>query len=107
VGTLSLTLREEHTLRVFKKRLVRTMFGPMRDEIKGGRGRLLNEELHNLYSSPSIIRLIKSRRIRWERHVECMSEKRNAYRVLIGKSEEMILQRRLRYRWEDNTKIDF
>jgi hypothetical protein len=63
--TWSLTLREEHRLRVFEKRVLRRTFGPERDEVTGGWRKLHNEELHNLYSSPSIIRMIKSRRMRW------------------------------------------
>jgi hypothetical protein len=62
--TLPLTLREEHTLRVFENRMLR-IFGSKRDEVTGGWRKLHNEELHNLYSSPSIIKMIKSRRIRW------------------------------------------
>jgi hypothetical protein len=61
----------------------------------------LHEELHNLYSSPNIIRMIKSRRMRWARHVACMGVKRNAYRILVGKPEG-----RPRRRWVDNIKID-
>jgi hypothetical protein len=61
---LCLTLREEHKLRVFENRVLRRIFGPKRDEVTGGRRKLQNEELHNLYSSPSIIRVIKSRRMR-------------------------------------------
>jgi hypothetical protein len=67
--TWSLTLREEHRMRVFENRVLRRIFGPKRDEVTGGWRKLPNEELHNLYSSPSIIRVIKSRRIRWAGHV--------------------------------------
>jgi hypothetical protein len=63
-GTWSLTLREEHRLRVFENRVLRRIFGPKRDEVTGGWRKRHNEELHNLYSSPSIIRMIKSRRMR-------------------------------------------
>jgi hypothetical protein len=63
--TWSLTVREEHKLRVFGKRVLRRIFGPKRDGVSGGWRKLHNEELHNLYSSPSIIRIIKSRRMRW------------------------------------------
>jgi hypothetical protein len=66
---LSLTFREEHRLRVFENRVLRRIFGPKRDEVTGGWRKLRNEELHNLYSSPSIIRMIKSRRIRWAEHI--------------------------------------
>jgi hypothetical protein len=67
--TWSLILREEHRLKVFENRVLRRIFGPKRDEVTGGWRKLHNEELHNLYSSPSIIRMIKSRRMRWAGHV--------------------------------------
>jgi hypothetical protein len=67
--TLSLTLRKEHRLRVFENRVLRRIFGPKRDEVTGGWRNLHNEELHGLYSSPSIIRVIKARRMRWEGYV--------------------------------------
>jgi hypothetical protein len=85
--TWSLILREEHRLRVFENRALRRIFGPKRDEVTGGWRKLHNEGLHDLYSSPSIIRIIKSRRMRWAGHVARMGEKRNAYRLLVGKSE--------------------
>jgi hypothetical protein len=81
--TWSLTLREEHRLREFENRVLRRIFGLKRDEVTGGWRKLHNEELHNLHSSPNIIR-IKSRRIRWAGHVARMGEKRNAYRILGG-----------------------
>jgi hypothetical protein len=67
-----LTLREEYRLGVFENRVLRRIFGPRRDEVTGGLRKLHNEELHNLYSSPSIIRIIKSRRMRWAGHVARM-----------------------------------
>jgi hypothetical protein len=67
--TWSLTLREEHRLKVFEIRLLRRIFGPKRDEVMGDWRKLHNEELHNLYSSPSIIRVTESRRMRWAGHV--------------------------------------
>jgi hypothetical protein len=76
--TWSLTLREEQRLRVFENRVSRGIFGPKRDEVTGGWRKLHNEELHNLYSSPSTIRIIKSRRMRWAGHVERFGEKKNA-----------------------------
>jgi hypothetical protein len=76
-------LREEHRLRVFEN----GVFGPKRDEVTGEWRTLHNEEFYNLYSSPNIIRMIKSRRMRWAGHVARMGEKRNAYRILVGKSE--------------------
>jgi hypothetical protein len=68
--TWSLTVREEHKLRVFENRLLRRLFGPKRNGVTGGWRKLYNEELHNLYSSPSIIRNIKLRSMRWAGHVE-------------------------------------
>jgi hypothetical protein len=70
--TWSLILREEHRLRVFENRVLRRIFGPKRDEVTGGWRKLHTEELHNLYSSPSIIRMMKSRRMRWEENVARM-----------------------------------
>jgi hypothetical protein len=84
--TRSLTLREENRLRVFENRVLRKIFGPKRDEVTGEWRKLHNEELRDLYSSPSIIRIIKSRRMRWVGHVSRMREKRNAYRLLVGKA---------------------
>jgi hypothetical protein len=69
VVKLGLTLREEHRLRVFENRVVRRIFGPRRDEVMGGWRKPHNEELHNFHSSPSISRMIKSRRMRWAGHV--------------------------------------
>jgi hypothetical protein len=73
--TRCLTLREEHRLRVFENRVLRRIFGPKRDEVRGEWRKLHNEELHILYSSPNIIRQIKSRRMRWVRHVARMESK--------------------------------
>jgi hypothetical protein len=72
--TWSLTLREEHRLRVFENRVLRRIFGPKRDEVIGGWRKVHNGELHILYFSPSIIRIIKSKRMRWARHVARMVE---------------------------------
>jgi hypothetical protein len=83
----SLTVREEHKLRVFENRVLRRIFQPKRDGVKEGWKKLHNEELHNLCSSPSIIRIIKSRRMRCAGHVTRMGEKRNVYRLLVGKPE--------------------
>jgi hypothetical protein len=80
------------------------MFGPKRDEETGRWRKLHNEELHNLYSSPSIIRMIKSRRMKWARHVARMGKKRNAYRILVGKPEEKRPLGGPRRRWMDNIK---
>jgi hypothetical protein len=105
--TWSLTLREEHRLRVFENRVLRRIFGLKRDEVMGDWRKLHNEELHNLYSSPNIIRMIKSRRMRWAGHVERMGETRNAYRILVGKPEGKRPLGRPRRRWVDNIKMDF
>ena len=85
--TWSLTLREEHRLRMFENKVLRKIFGAKRDEITGGWRKLHNAELHALYSSPNFIRNLKSRRLRWAGHVERMEQFRNAYRVLVGKPE--------------------
>jgi hypothetical protein len=85
--TWSLTEREEHKPRVFENRVLRRIFGPKMDGVAGGWRKLQNEELHNLYSSPSIIRVIMSRRMRRTGHVAWMGEKRDVYRLLVGKPE--------------------
>jgi hypothetical protein len=79
--TWSATLREEHRLRVFENRVLRRIFGPKRDEVTGEWRKLRNEELHKLYSSPDIIRQVKSRQMRWAGHVACMGEEKNVYKV--------------------------
>jgi hypothetical protein len=84
--TWSLTVREEHKLRVFENKVMR-IFGPKRDGVTGGWRKLHNQELHDLYSSPSIIRIIKLRRMRGVGHVARMGEKRNVYRLLVGEPE--------------------
>jgi hypothetical protein len=73
---------QEHRLRVFENRVLRRTFGPKRDGVIGGWRKLHNEELHNLYSSPNIIRMMKSRRMRWAGHVARIEEKMNAYKIL-------------------------
>jgi len=85
--TWSITLREVRRLRVFENVVLRRIFGPKRDEVTGEWRKLYNEELNDLYSSPIIARVIKSRRIRWAGNVECMGKKRGVYRVLVGKPE--------------------
>jgi hypothetical protein len=84
--TWSLTLREEHRLRVLKW-VLRRIFGPKRDEVTGGWRKLRNKELHNLYSMSYIIRMRASRRMRWAGHVARMGKKRISYRILMGKPE--------------------
>jgi hypothetical protein len=104
--TWSLTLREEQRLRVFENRVLRRIFGPKRDEVAGEWRRLHKEELNDLYSSPNIIWVIKSRRMRWAGHVARMGEKRGAYRILVGRPEGRRLLGRPRSRWEDDIKRD-
>jgi hypothetical protein len=99
--TWSLTVREEHTLWVWRR-----IFGSKRNGVTGGWRKLPNEELHNLYSSPSIIRIIKSRRMRWAGHVARMGEKWNMCRLLVGKPEGKRPLGRPRHRWIDNIKMD-
>jgi hypothetical protein len=72
---------------VFENRVLRRIFVPKRDEVTGEWGRLHNEELNDLYSSPNIIRVIKSRRMRWAVHVARMGEGRGAYRILVGRPD--------------------
>jgi hypothetical protein len=101
--TWSLTLREDK-LRVFENRVLR-IFGRKRDGVTGGWRKLHNEEVHNLYSTPSIIRIIKLRRMRWAGHVARMGEK-NMYMLLVGKPEGKRLLGRARCMWIDNIKMD-
>jgi hypothetical protein len=104
--TLSLTLREEHRLRVLDNRVLRRIFRPKRDEVTGGWRKVHNEELHGLYSSPSIVRMIKARRMSWAGHVARMGEVRGAYNILFGRPEWRRPLGRPRHRWEDNIKMD-
>jgi hypothetical protein len=104
--TWSLTLREEHRLRVFEKRVLRRIFGPKRGEETGEWRKLHNGELYNLCSSPDITRQIKSRRMRWAGHVARMGEGRNVYRILVGKPEGKRPVERPRRRWEDGIQMD-
>ena len=105
-ATRSLTLREERRLRVFENRMLRRIFGPKRDKITGEWRKLYNEEITDLYCSPNIVRVIKSRRMRWAGHVVRMWEGRGMYRVLVGKPEGKRQLGRPRRRWEDNIKMD-
>jgi hypothetical protein len=102
--TLSSTIARR--LRVFENRVLRTVFGPKRDEVKGEWRKLHNEELNDLYSLPNIVRVVKSRRKRWAGHVARMGEDRGVHRVLVGKSEGKRSLGRPRRRWEDNIKMD-
>jgi hypothetical protein len=96
--------REEHRLRIFENRVLRRIFGPKRDEVTGGWRKLHNEELHGLYSSPSIVKVIKARRMRWAWHVARMGEVRGAYNILVGWPEGGRPLGRPRRRWEDNIR---
>ena len=100
--TWSLTLREKRRLRVFEKRVLRRVFGPKRDEVTGEWRKLHND----LYSLPNIVRVVKSRRMRWAGHVACMGEWRGVHRVLVVKPEGKRPLARPRRRWEDNIKMD-
>jgi len=104
--TWSLTLREERKLRVFENMVLRRIFGPRRDEVIGELRRLHSEELNDLYSSPNIVRVIKSRRMRCAGHVARMGEERGLYGVLVGKPEGKSSLVRPRCRWVDNIRMD-
>ena len=104
--TWSLTLRERRRLKVFENRVLSRIFVPKRDEITGEWRKPHNEELNNLYSSPNIVRVIKSRRMRWAGHVARTGERKGLYRVFVGKTEGKRPLGRPRHRWEDNIKID-
>ena len=104
--TWSLTLREERKLRMFENMVLRTIFGSRRDEVTGEWRRLHNEKLNDLYCSPNIVRVIKSRRMRWAGHVARMGEERVVCRVLVGKPEGKRPLGRPRRRWMDNIKMD-
>jgi hypothetical protein len=86
--------------------VLRRIFGPKKDEVTGGWKKLHNEELHGLYSSPSIVRVIKAKRMRWAGHVARMGEVRGAYNILVGRPEGRRLLGRPKRRWEDNVKMD-
>jgi len=99
-------LWEERKLRVFENMVLRRIFGPSRDEVTGEWRRLHNTELNDLYSSPNIVRVIKSRRMRWTGHVPPMGEERGVYRLLEGKPEGKRPLGRPRRRWVDNIRMD-
>jgi hypothetical protein len=99
-------IKGEHRFKVFENRVLRRILGPKRDEVTGEWRKLHKEELRDLYSSPSIIRIIKSRGMRWAGHVARMVGKRNACRLLVGKPEGNIPLGRPRLRWVDNIGID-
>jgi hypothetical protein len=91
---------------VFENRVLRRIFGLKRDDVKGEWRKLHNEELRDLYSSPSIIRIIKSRRMRWAGHVVRLGQKRNAYRLQVGQPEGKRPLERPRHTWVDNIRMD-
>ena len=99
-------MREERKLRVFENMVLRRIFGPRRDAVTGKWRRLYKEELNNLYSSPNIVQVMKSRRMRWAGHVARMAEERGAYRVLVGKSDGKRPLGRPRRRWVDNIRMN-
>jgi hypothetical protein len=98
-------LKEEHRLRVFENRVLRRIFGPKREEDVSWR-KLHNDELRSLYSSPNIVRVIKSRRMRWVEHVARMGDERGVYKVMVGRPKGKRLLERPRRKWEDNIKLD-
>jgi hypothetical protein len=99
-------LRKEYRLRMSENRVLRRKFGSKRDDVTGKWGKLRNEDLNSLYSSPKIIRVIKSRRTKLAGHVARMGEKRGTYRVLLGKPERKSPLERHRLRWKCNIKMD-
>jgi hypothetical protein len=99
-------LREERRLRVFENRVLKRIFGPKRNEVKGEWRKLLNEERNDLYSSPNIFRVIKSRRMRWVGNVAHMVDRRGVYRVLVGTPERKRPLGRPRFRWGANIKME-
>jgi hypothetical protein len=102
--TWSLTFGQEHRLRVFEKRVLRKIFGPKREE--DGSLRKLHHDVHSMFSSSNIVRVIKSRRMRWAGHVERMGEGIGVYRDLVARPEGKRPLGRSRRRWEDNIKMD-
>jgi hypothetical protein len=101
-----LSLRKECWLRVFENRVLQILFGPKRDKLTGEWRRLHNERLYALYTSPSIIRVIKSRITTWAGHVARTKNRRGTYRVLVGIPEGKRPTRRPRRRWKENITMD-
>jgi hypothetical protein len=103
---LGCSRREEHGLRVFENKVLRRISGPKVDEVRGEWRRLHNEELNDLYFSPNIMQVIKSRRMRWPGYVARMGERRGAYWILVGRPEVRRPLGRPKSRWEDNMKTN-
>ena len=101
-----LILWEEKKLRLFENMVLRRIFVPRKDEVTGEWRSLYNEDLNDLYSSPNIVRVIKSRRMRWAGHVVLMVEERGVYRVLVAKPEGRRPLGRPRRSWVDNIRMD-
>jgi hypothetical protein len=99
-------LREERRLKLFENRVLRRIFGPKSGEVTGEWIKLHNEELNNLYTLPNIVRVVKSRRMRWAEHVARMGMDRGVNRVLVGKPEGKSAKGRPRRGWEDNITMD-
>ena len=99
-------MREERRLKVMENRVMRRIFGPKRDEVTGKWIKLCNEKLNDLYCSPNIVRVIKSRRMRWAGQIAGMGESRDVYKVLVGKPEGRDHLEGPWCRWEDNNKMD-
>jgi len=99
-------LREERKVRVFENLVLRRIFGPVSDEVRGEWRRMHDEELNDLYSLPNIVRVIKSRRMRWAVHVARMGEERGVYRILVGKPEGKRPLGRPKRRWMHNIRMD-
>jgi hypothetical protein len=99
-------LRKEHRLWLFENRVLSRIFGPKMDKVTREWLQPHNEDLNDLYSSASVVQVIKSRRIRWVGHVACMGERRGMCRVLVGKPEGKRPLGRPRQGWEDNIKMD-
>jgi hypothetical protein len=105
-GNWSLTLREERKLKLSESRVLRRLFGPKRYEATREWRKLHNAEFNDLYCSPNIVRVIKSRSMRWAEHVARREDRRGLYSVLLGKLERKRTPKRPRHRWEDDIKTD-
>jgi len=102
----STTLADEHKLRVFENKILRKIYGPKRDEMTGEWRRLHNDELYGLYDSPNVVKIMKSRRLRWADHVSRMEKKGRLYSILVGRPDGRRPLGRPRRRLEDNIRRD-